>query len=117
MIVHNGGAEQLTKTEEATAEESSEEEEEPTVLVGKKPVSRYLASCLTIVNSKHDKLWVEGMGQAISKVVDIVNFFMRFHDEGQVQISDFEVDMVPREVVHGLPKHVSRLRIQLSVNR
>ncbi|MFQ5871050.1 MAG: hypothetical protein ACE5IB_02670 [Candidatus Geothermarchaeales archaeon] len=106
---------ELTETEESL--EEPEEPEEPTILVGKKPVSRYLTSCLTVVNANHDKLWVEGMGQAISKVVDIVNFFMRFHSEGQVEITDFQVDMVPRDIVHGLPKHVSRLRIQLKVNR
>ena len=85
--------------------------------MGKKPVSRYLQSCLTVINRNNDKVWVEGMGQTISKVVDIVNFFMRFHKEGQVEIADFQVDMVPRDIVHGLPKHVSRLRILLKVNK
>jgi hypothetical protein len=32
-----------------------------------------------------------------------------------VRVADIQMDLVQREVVHGLPKHVSRLRILLEV--
>ena len=94
-----------------------EKDDIPSVYVGKKPLSRYLVSCFTMINKNHDMIWIEGMGQNISKVVDIVNYFMRLYTQGEVKISDFQIDMVSRDVVHGLPKHTSRLRVLLEVTK
>ncbi|NIM45592.1 MAG: hypothetical protein GTN80_08055 [Nitrososphaeria archaeon] len=95
----------------------TEERTGSVIFIGKKPVSHYLASCFDLVNADHNRIWIEGMGQNITKVVDIVNYFRRFCTQGDVCIKDFEIDMVPKKVVHGLPKHVSRLRILLEVEK
>lgn len=101
----------------AVEEDKIEEDKDiPSIYVGRKPLSRYIASCFTMINN-HDKIWIEGMGQSISKVVDIVNYFKRLYTQGKVRISDFQIDMVAKNIVHGLPKHTSRLRILLEVER
>ncbi|MFQ5711966.1 MAG: hypothetical protein ACE5GD_09350 [Candidatus Geothermarchaeales archaeon] len=87
------------------------------IFVGKKPISHYLGSCFTLINSDQSRIWVEGMGQNIAKVVDLVNYFRRFCTQGEVEILEFKIDMVPKKVVHGLPKHVSRLRVLLEVKK
>lgn len=94
-----------------------EEKEVPSIFIGKKPLSRYLASCFTIVNRNQSRIWVEGMGQSIAKAVDVANYFKRLYSKGDVRIVDVQMDLVEREVVHGLPKHVSRLRILLEVSK
>ena len=89
------------------------------VLVGKKPLSVYLARCFDIINASGDEsvtLTIEGMGQNIVKVVDLVNFLRRFLTKKDVKISDFSVELVPKKEVHGLPKHVSRLRLVVEVS-
>jgi DNA-binding protein len=51
----------------------AKEKEVPSIFIGKKPLSRYLASCFTIVNKNNVRIWVEGMGQNIGKTVDVAN--------------------------------------------
>jgi len=96
-----------------------EEGTEPNlVLVGRKPLSVYLAKCFDIINSAQGdrvSLTVEGMGQNIVKVVDLVNFLRRFLTKKEVKVSSFYIDLVPKKEVHGLPKHVSKLRIVVEV--
>lgn len=87
----------------------------PTVYVGKKPLSTYLSFCFGIINSNKDRIWIEGMGQNITKAIDLVNFLRRFLVKRKIEVKEFKIDMIPKKEVHGLPKHVSRLRMLIEV--
>ena len=94
-------------------------QEIPTIYVGKKPLSIYLAQCFEIVDlSKTNKvqLRIEGMGKNIVKVVDLINFLKRFLTKQQVEVVKFDIDLVPKKEVHGLPKHVSKLSLLVEVS-
>jgi len=95
------------------------EQEIPVIYVGKKPLSAYLAQCFDIINSSESekiRFFVEGMGKNIVKVIDLVNFLKRFSTKKEVSVSDFLIDLVPKKEVHGLPKHVSRLRLLIEIS-
>jgi len=90
-----------------------------TLYIGKRSLSTYLARCFEIVDSSESdkvQIWIEGMGRNIVKVVDLVNFLKRFMTKKNVRVLDFQIDLVPKKEVHGLPKHVSRLKILVEIS-
>lgn len=41
---------------------------------------------------------------------------MRLYPQGEVKIAEFNIDLLQKKIVHGLPKHISRLRILIDIN-
>jgi len=90
-------------------------QEPPTVYIGKKNMSYYINVCLKLFEKKNNKqVIVEGMGSNIKKAVDVANFLRFIYKTTRINIEDISIDLVEGEVVRGLPKKVSRIRITLS---
>lgn len=95
-------------------ESGIEERELPVVYVGKKNMSYYLNVCIKLFDGGKPELILEGMGSNVVKAADVANFLTKFYKRGKVFIGDIKLDLVSRDVVRGLPKYVSRIRIYLN---
>lgn len=93
---------------------SQAEETPPTVYIGKKNMSYYINVCLKLFEKNNKQLVVEGMGNNIKKAVDVANFLRFIYKTTKINIEGISIDLVEGEVVRGLPKKVSRIRITLS---
>ncbi len=90
-------------------------EEPPTVYVGKKNMSYYINVCLKLLEKKNNRqVVIEGMGSNIKKAVDVANFLRFIYKTTKINIEDISIDLVEGEVVRGLPKKISRIRIVIS---
>ncbi len=90
------------------------QQETPTVYIGRKNMSYYINVCLKLFDKNHPRVVVEGMGQNIKKAVDVANFLRFIYKTSKINIEDISIDLVEGEVVRGLPKKISRIRITLS---
>lgn len=86
----------------------------PTVYIGKKNMSYYINVCLKLFEKNNKQLIVEGMGNNIKKAVDVANFLKFIYKTTKINIEGVLIDLVEGEVIRGLPKKVSRIRITLS---
>jgi DNA-binding protein Alba len=85
----------------------------PTVYIGKKNMSYYVNVCLKLLEKGNNKFIIEGLGSNIRKAVDAANFLMLFYKKGRLIISKVDIDMVEKGIIRGLPKKVSRIRIEI----
>ena len=95
-------------------ESGAEEKELPVVYVGKKNMSYYLNVCIKLFDVGKTELILEGMGTNVVKAADVANFLTKFYKRGKIIIGDIKLDLVSKDVVRGLPKYVSRIRIYLT---
>jgi DNA-binding protein len=66
------------KTAEKKAEKKTEEKtDESFVLIGQKPVMKYVLACLTSFNSGAERVVVKARGRAISRAVDTTELLRR----------------------------------------
>jgi DNA-binding protein len=65
------------KPEQKTAEKTIEKTEENHVLIGQKPVMKYVVACLTSFNAGSKKVVVKARGRAISRAVDTAELLRR----------------------------------------
>ncbi len=76
------------------------ESEEGLVLVGQKPVMRYVLACLTSFNSGAKKVVVKARGRAISRAVDTAELlrrgFLKDVDVEKIEIGTQEMDRPDR---------------------
>lgn len=83
------------------AEEKAERKsEDGLVLVGQKPVMRYVVACLTSFNSGAKKVVVKARGRAISRAVDTAELlrraFMKDVDVEKIEIGTEEMSRPDR---------------------
>ena len=62
---------------EKTERKAEKKAEDGLVLIGQKPVMRYVLACLTSFNSGAEKVVVKARGRAISRAVDTVELLRR----------------------------------------
>ena len=93
------------KTEKIEKQEKTEKKpekkaEEGLVLIGLKPVMRYVVACLTSFNSGADKVVVKARGRAISKAVDTTEVlrrtFLKDVDIAKIEIGTEEMSRPDR---------------------
>jgi|Deesub1362B_J571_1020462.scaffolds.fasta_scaffold00003_536 DNA-binding protein Alba len=95
-------------------ESGIEEKELPIVYVGRKNMSYYLNVCIRLFDGGKSELILEGMGSNVVKAADVANFLTKFYKRGRIAINNIKLDLVSKDVVRGLPKYVSRIRIYLN---
>jgi len=88
------------KTENKSDEEVKEETEnvgENQVLIGQKPVMRYVVACLTAFNAGAKKVVLKARGRAISRAVDTAELLRRvFMKDVEVEKIDIGTEEVER---------------------
>ncbi len=85
----------------------------PVIYIGKKNMSYYINVCLKLLDKGNRKFVIEGLGNNIRKAVDAVNFLMILYKKGDLNIRNIDIDLVEKGIVRGLPKKVSRIRIEI----
>jgi len=65
------------KPEVKTEQKTVEKTEENNVLIGQKPVMKYVVACLTSFNAGYKKVVVKARGRAISRAVDTSELLRR----------------------------------------
>ncbi|OYT49907.1 DNA-binding protein Alba [Candidatus Bathyarchaeota archaeon ex4484_231] len=78
------------KTEKKPAEKTETKQEENYVLVGQKPVMKYVVACLTSFNSGVKKVVVKARGRAITRAVDTAELLRRAFLK-DVEIEDISI--------------------------
>jgi len=90
-----------------------ENNEIPTIYVGKKNMTFYLNVCLKLLEKGYNSLILEAMGNNISKAVNVANFLKEFYAKDEIFFGDINIDLVEGENIRGVPRKISRIRIQL----
>lgn len=93
--------------------EMMEEDEAPTIYIGKKNMSFYVNVCIKLLERGVNKFILEGLGSNIIKAVDAANFLRVLYKKGKIEVNRVNLDLVDKGVVRGLPKKVSRIRIEI----
>ncbi len=88
-------------------------EEIPTIYIGKKNMSYYLNVCLRLLEKGKNHFIIEGLGDNVKKAVDVANFLRIFYRKGGIKITNIDIDLIEKDIVRGLPRKVSRIRIEI----
>jgi len=80
--------EKTESKDEKEVEEKSESVSENQVLIGQKPVMKYVVACLTSFNAGSKKVVLKARGRAISRAVDTAELLRR------VFMKDVEVEKI-----------------------
>lgn len=89
------------------------DKDEVVVYIGKKNMSYYVNVCLKLLDKGNKKFVIEGLGNNVKKAVDVVNFLKVLYKKGIVEVKNTDIDLVEKGVVRGLPKKISRIRIEV----
>ena len=90
-----------------------ETESTPVIYIGKKNMSYYINVCLKLLDKGNKRFVIEGLGNNIRKAVDAANFLMILYKKGDLSVRTINIDLVEKGIVRGLPKKVSRIRIEI----
>ncbi len=90
-----------------------ETESTPVIYIGKKNMSYYINVCLKLLDKGNKRFVIEGLGNNIRKAVDAANFLMVLYKKGGLSVKTINIDLVEKGIVRGLPKKVSRIRIEI----
>ena len=90
-----------------------ETESTPVIYIGKKNMSYYINVCLKLLDKGNKRFVIEGLGNNIRKAVDAANFLMILYKKGDLSVKTINIDLVEKGIVRGLPKKVSRIRIEI----
>jgi DNA-binding protein Alba len=90
-----------------------ETESTPVIYIGKKNMSYYINVCLKLLDKGNKRFVIEGLGNNIRKAVDAANFLMVLYKKGDLSVKTINIDLVEKGIVRGLPKKVSRIRIEI----
>jgi DNA-binding protein Alba len=85
----------------------------PVIYVGKKNMSFYVNVCMKLLEKGVDRFILEGLGNNVIKAVDAANFLRILYKKGIVEIQKIDLDLIDKGIVRGLPKKVSRIRIEM----
>ena len=98
--------------EEEAGVEAKEEAEVNQVLIGQKPVMKYVITCITSFNAGSKRIVLKARGRAISRAVDTAELlrrvFMRDVEVEKIEIGTEEVERTDR-----LKSNVSTIEISL----
>ncbi|MEM0056979.1 MAG: hypothetical protein QXH96_00655 [Candidatus Geothermarchaeota archaeon] len=84
-----------------------------TIYVGKKNMSYYVNACTKLLEKGNDNIVIEGLGENIKKAVDTANFLRLIYKKGSINIKHISIDLIDAGTIRGLPKKVSRIRIEI----
>ncbi|MEM4199798.1 MAG: RNA-binding protein [Nitrososphaerota archaeon] len=83
----------------------------PQVIIGKKPILRYVTACLTTFNRGSDRVVLRARGRRISSCVDVVNTLRRgFLTDLQVESINIGTETI---IVDAKQRNVSFIEITL----
>ena len=100
------------KPEVKTEQKTVEKTEENNVLIGQKPVMKYVVACLTSFNAGYKKVVVKARGRAISRAVDTSELLRRVFMK-DVAIEKIEIGTVELSSPDRPKSNVSTMEIVL----
>ena len=100
------------KAEKKSEEEEKKSVEENQVLVGQKPVMKYVVACITSFNAGSSKVVLKARGRAISRAVDAAELLRRvFMKDVEIERIDIGTEEIERS--DGPKSNVSTIEIAL----
>ena len=103
----------VEKTEEKPVEKPQRKTDENYVLIGQKPVMRYVLACLTSFNTGTKKVVLKARGRAISKAVDTAELLRRAFLK-DVEVEKIEIGTVQLSGPDRPMSNVSTMEIVLA---
>lgn len=84
------------------------------VLIGRKPLIRYVTACITVFNEGNKQLVIKARGEAISKAVDVAQIVLRkFVSSSKIVSIKIGTVTLPEtsDSEHPRPKNISIMEI------
>jgi len=84
------------------------------VLVGRKPLMRYVTACITVFNQGNKTVIIKARGMAISLAVDVAEVVRRkFILSAKIRSIEIGTTTIPPDMDHPRPKNISTIEITL----